>query len=128
MTELEQLALDPLVSLAVVLGGEPPDERGDLCADWRPARTARIGPLPGDQATVLPQDGIWGEQPVCSQLAWQVPDQRGHDGSVGPVEPGSGLGAAQHGTSCRGTSSSAFLDADERPSRTSRPQSQTKIR
>ena len=31
-------------------------------------------------------------------------------------------------TSCRSTSSSAFLDADERPSRTSQPQSRTKIR
>jgi hypothetical protein len=32
--------------------------------------------------------GTWGDQPVCPQLPWQVPDQRGHDGSVGPVEPG----------------------------------------
>ena len=38
-----------------------------------------------------------GDQAVCLQLPWQVPDQRGHDGSVGPVEPGSWAGAAQHG-------------------------------
>jgi hypothetical protein len=43
VAELEQLALDPLVSSAVVLGGEPPDERGDLWADWRSARAAGIG-------------------------------------------------------------------------------------
>jgi hypothetical protein len=51
----------------------------------------------GDQAAVTPQDGSWGDQAVCSQLSGQVPDQRGHDGSVGPVEPGFGPGAAQHG-------------------------------
>ena len=37
VAELEQLALDPLVSPAVVLGGEPFDERGDLGADRRPS-------------------------------------------------------------------------------------------
>src|SRR6266851_9776823 len=41
--EFEQLALDPLVSPAVVLGGEPLNERGDLGADWRPSRPVRIG-------------------------------------------------------------------------------------
>ena len=97
MAELEQLALDPLVSPAVVLGGEPPDQRGDVGTDWRSSRAVRIGPLPGDQATVPPQDGSWRDQAVYPQLPGQVPDQRGHDGSVGPVEPGSGLGAAQHG-------------------------------
>jgi hypothetical protein len=110
VAELEQLALDPLVSPAVVLGGEPPDERGDLCADWRSSRAARIGPLPGDQATMPLKDGTRGDQPMYPQLHWQVPDQRGHDGSVGPVQPGSGM------------------DADERPSRSSQPQSRTKTR
>jgi hypothetical protein len=33
VAELEQLALDPLESPAVILGGEPPDERGDLGTD-----------------------------------------------------------------------------------------------
>jgi hypothetical protein len=37
VAELEQLALDPLVSPAVILGGEPPDECGDLCGDRWPA-------------------------------------------------------------------------------------------
>jgi hypothetical protein len=50
--ELEQFALDPLVSPAVILSGEPPDERSDLRADWRPARAARIAPLPCDQAAL----------------------------------------------------------------------------
>jgi hypothetical protein len=37
MAEFEQLALDPLVSPAAVLGGEPPGQRGNLCAGWRPS-------------------------------------------------------------------------------------------
>jgi hypothetical protein len=41
VAELEQLALDPLVAPAGVLGGEPLDQRGDLGADRRPSR-----PLP----------------------------------------------------------------------------------
>src|ERR1022692_2371596 len=97
VAELEQFALDPLVSPAAVLGGEPPGQRGDLCAGWRSSCAARIGPLPGDQAAVPPKDGSRGDQAVCSQLPWQVPDQRGHDGSAGPVEAGSGPGAAQQG-------------------------------
>jgi hypothetical protein len=44
-----------------------------------------------------PQDGTGGDQAVCSQLRWQVPEQRGHNGSVGPVQPGPGIGAAQYG-------------------------------
>ncbi len=45
VAELEQLALDPLVSPAVVFGGEPLDECGDLGADWRPSCAVRISPL-----------------------------------------------------------------------------------
>src|SRR5208282_5362160 len=56
VAELEQLALDPLVSPGVVLGGEPLDEGGDLGADRRSSCPVRVGPLPGDQAAVPPQD------------------------------------------------------------------------
>jgi hypothetical protein len=38
-----------------------------------------------------------GDEPVCSQLCRQVPDQRGEDGAVGPVEPGLRMGTVQHG-------------------------------
>jgi len=97
VAELEQLALDPLVSPAVVLGGEPLDERGDLGADGRPSCPVGAGPLAGDQAAVPAQDGTWGDQPVRSQLCRQEPDQRGEECAVGPVEPGPRLGAAQDG-------------------------------
>ena len=39
-------------------------------------------------SAVRAQDGAGGDEPVCSQLCWQEPDQRGEDGAVGPVEPG----------------------------------------
>jgi len=96
VAELEQLALNPLVSPAVVLGGELFDQRGDLNADRRPAHPVRVAPLPGDQAAVPPQDGAWGNQPVHPQPSRQQADQRSENRAVGPVQPGSGIGAAQH--------------------------------
>jgi hypothetical protein len=94
---LEQLTLDALVPLAAVLGGEPLDERGDLRADWRSFCPVRVGPLAGDQAAVPAQDGAGRDQPVYPQRSRQEPDQRGEDRPVGLVEPGPGIGAAQHG-------------------------------
>jgi hypothetical protein len=94
VTEFQQLTLDPLVPPAVVLGGEPPDRRGDLGADRRPPCPVRVSPLAGDQAAVPPQDGAWGDQPVRPQLSRQEPDQDGEDRTVGPVQPGPGMGAA----------------------------------
>jgi hypothetical protein len=64
-------------------------------SDWA-SRAARIGPLPGDQATVPPQDGARRDQPVRPQPSRQEPDQRGRHRAVGPVPPGPRLGAAQH--------------------------------
>jgi hypothetical protein len=86
--------------------------------DWA-SRAARIGPLPGDQATVPPQDGARRDQPVRPQPSRQEPDQRGQHRAVGPVPPGPGQVTRSTATSCRSTSSSASLNAGERPSRTS---------
>jgi hypothetical protein len=97
VAELEQLALDPLASPAVIPGGEPPGQRGDLGACRRPPGSVRAGPLAGDQAPVPPQDGARGGQPVHPQPRRQEPDERGEDRLVGPAEPWPGTGAAQHG-------------------------------
>src|SRR4029077_3586836 len=121
VAELEQLALDPLVSPAVVLGGELLDEGGYPGADRRPSCPVGADPLAGDQAAVPAQDGAGGDQPVRSQPCRQEPDQRGEDCAVGPVEPGRELARRSTAISCRSTSSSASLDADDRPSRTSQP-------
>ena len=80
-----------------LFSGEPLDECGDLGADRRPSYPVRVGPFAGDQAAVPAQDGAGGDQPVCSQLCRQEPDQRGENGAVGPVEPGPRMGTAQHG-------------------------------
>ncbi len=53
VAELEQLALDPLVCPAAVLGGELLDQHDDLGADRRPSCLVRVGPLPGNQAMPL---------------------------------------------------------------------------
>ena len=97
VAELEQLALDPLVSPAVVLGGEPRDEGGYLGADRRPSCPVGADPLAGDQAAVPAQDGAGGDQPLRSQPSRQEPDQRSHHSPVGPVQPGPRMGPAQHG-------------------------------
>ncbi len=97
MAELEELTLDPLVSPAVVLGGEPRDERGDLGPDWRPAGVLRVGPVPCDQPAMPPEHGAGCHQPVRPQRSGQEADQRGEDRAVGPVQPGPGPGAAQDG-------------------------------
>ena len=97
VAEFERLALDPLVSPAVVLGGEPLDEPCDLGADRRPSRPVRVGPNTADRAAVPAQDGTGGDQPVHPQPCWQEPDQRGQDRLVGPVEPEPRVGTAQHG-------------------------------
>src|SRR5258708_30979985 len=75
VTEFQQLTLDPLVPPAAVLGGEPPNQRGDLGADRWPAGPVRVSPFAGDQAAVPPQDGAWSDQPGPPQLSRQAPDE-----------------------------------------------------
>jgi hypothetical protein len=82
---------------AVVLGGEPFDERGDLGADRQPSCPVGVGPPACDEAAVPAQDGTWGDQPVHPQPSGQEPDQRGEDRAVGPVQPGPRMGPVQHG-------------------------------
>jgi hypothetical protein len=97
VAQFEQFALDPLVPPAVILGGEPLDERDDLDAGRRPSGPVRVGPLLSDQAAVPPQHGAGRDQAVHPQPCRQESDQRGEDCPVGPVQPGPRLGAAQHG-------------------------------
>jgi hypothetical protein len=97
VAELEEFALDALVSPAVVLGGEPLDERGDLGADRRASRVVRVGPFLSGQATMPSQNGARCDQPVCLQPSGQLPDQRGQHRPVGPVQPRPRITPAQHG-------------------------------
>jgi len=80
---LSSSPLDPLVSPAVVLGGEPLDQRGDLGADRRPPYPVRAFPLAGDQAALPAQDGAGRDQPAHPPPSRQEPDQGGEDGEGG---------------------------------------------
>ncbi len=94
VAELEQLALDALVSPRAVLGGELLDERGDLGAGRRSSRVVRVGPLLSDQAAMPPQDGAGRDQPVRPEPSGQLPDQRGQHRPAGPVQPGARIAPA----------------------------------
>ncbi len=128
VADLEQLTLDPLVSPAIVLRGEPLDERGDLGADWRPSRPVRIGPLPGDQAACQRRT-VPG---VTSRCGRSLPGRSRISAAItarsAQSSRGRGWVRRSTATSCRSTKSSASLEADDRPSRTSQPQSRTKMR
>jgi Transposase len=68
--------------------------------------------------------------PAALELLGKAPDPARAAMTARPAQSSRGLGLVRRSTatSCRSTSGSAFVDADERPSRTSRPQSRTKIR
>jgi hypothetical protein len=94
VTELQELALDPLVPqpwfsvasrsispvITALAGGRPGSDRP---ASWRPG-------------AVPPEHSAGRDQPVGSPLCWQEPDQRGEDRAVGPVQPGPRSDAARH--------------------------------
>jgi hypothetical protein len=101
---------------------------GDLGADRRSSCAVRVGPVASDQAAVPAQDGAGGDQSADSQLCRQEPGQCGEDCAVGPVEAGPRIGPSQHGDLVSQHESSAFLQAGDRLSRISQPQSRTKMR
>jgi len=128
MTELEKLALNALIPPGGVLGGEPLDQRGDLGTDRRPARPVRIGPLPRAEAAVPPQHTAGCDQPVIRRLPGRSRISAARTARSAQSSRGLGVVRRSTATSCRSTSSSMSLEAGERPSRTSQPQSRMKIR
>ena len=67
MAEFEQFALDALVAPGLVLAGQPFDQRGNRVVDGWATATVRVGPLPGHQATVPPQDRGRSDETVTAQ-------------------------------------------------------------
>jgi hypothetical protein len=65
---------------------------------------------------------------VQPQPSWQEPDQRGEDRAAGPVQPGPGIGAAQHRDLVPQHQQPGVLGRRRTAGRTSRPQSRPKIR
>jgi hypothetical protein len=77
---------------------------------------------------VPPQDGAGGDQPARPQLSRQEPDQDGEDRPAGPVQPGLGMGTAQHGDLVPQHQQFRVLGRRRTTGRTSQPQTRMKIR
>ena len=97
VAELEQFALDALVAPGLVLAGHPFDQRDDRWVEGWATGAVRVGPLLGHQATVPPQDRGRGDQAMPAQHRGQASDERGEQGSVGPVQAGLRVGSAEYG-------------------------------
>jgi len=97
VAEFEQLTLHPAISPARVLRRHPYDQRGDGSVDRWAAGSIRVGPLLAHEAAMPAQDRVRGDQAMATQRAGQPPDKRGEHGPVGPVQAGSGVGAAEYG-------------------------------
>ena len=67
VAELEEFSLDALVAPGLVLTGHPLDQRGDRRIERWMAGAVRVGPLPGHQPTVPPQNGGRGDQAMPAQ-------------------------------------------------------------
>jgi hypothetical protein len=97
VAEFKQLALNSLVSPALVLPGHALDQHGHRVLDgWR-AQAAGIRPFLGDQATMPTQDCARGDQAMRPQHWRQPPDEHGEHRSIRPVQAGLRGGSAQHG-------------------------------
>jgi hypothetical protein len=97
VADLEQLALDPAVSPALVLPGHALDQHGhSVPHGWTP-ETGWIRPYLGNQATMPAQDRAWRDQSMPAQDLRQPADQRGEDRSIRPVQARGRAGSAQHG-------------------------------
>jgi hypothetical protein len=96
VAELEQLALDSLVSPVRVLRRHPYNQRGEHAVD-RWATRPRVGPLLANEAAMPAQDRVRGDQAMAAQCSGQPPNEGGEHGPVRPVQAWSRIGAAKHG-------------------------------
>lgn len=96
VAEREQFTLDPLVPPAGIFRREALDQRGGLDTERRSAGAMGVGPSPGNQAAVPSQHGARCDQAICPPVPGQQPNQRGEHGTISPVQPGLGIGSAQH--------------------------------
>ncbi len=99
MTELEQLALNSLISPAGVLPGHALDQHGQGVLDRWTAEAVGIGPFLGDEVTMPAQDCARRDQAMPPQHRRQPPDERGEDRSIRPVQAGFGVALRSTATS-----------------------------
>jgi hypothetical protein len=97
VAECEHLALDWLVSPAGIVPGHALDQHDHRVLEgWRP-ETVGMGPFCGDQAVMPAQDRAWRDHAMPAQRL----DQRDEQCSIRPVQPGLGVGSAQHSDGVR---------------------------
>jgi hypothetical protein len=93
----QQLAVDALVAPSRVLAGKPDDELLDVVRERRPSHAgARVGPAPANHAPVPAQQRLGLHQEHRPARPWQQPAERREQRSVGGLQPGPGVLAAQH--------------------------------
>jgi hypothetical protein len=122
----------------------PPRTRPGGREYGRPGTARRLPVATAPEVPAVPDDVVYGfgrmdasgrvaDRAMTIALGWQPGDRLTLTAAAGVVivrcgPGGRGWVRRSTATSCRSTSSSASLDAAERPSRTSQPQSRTKIR
>jgi hypothetical protein len=99
VAEFEQLALDSLVSPALILPGYALDQHGHSVLDGWTTDAVGVRPLLGYQATMPAQGRAWRDQSMHSQHRGQGPDERGEHRPIRPVHAGLGLALRSTATS-----------------------------
>ena len=97
MAELEQLALQPLVSPARVLPRHPHHQGGEHVVDRWPSGPVRVGPSAAYEATMPTQDRVRSDHTAAPQCPGQSPHEGSEHGPIRPVEARPRVGAAQDG-------------------------------
>ncbi len=99
VTELEQLALDPLISRASILPGYALDQRDHSVFDgWTPEAVG-IGPFLGDQPPVPAQNRARCDQAMSAQHLRQSPHECGEYRAIRPVQAWRRVSSASTATS-----------------------------
>jgi hypothetical protein len=94
VAKTEQLTPDALVAPARVVAGHPHHEVHDRRID-RWAAKVRVGPVPGGQPAMPPQQRRRRDQPMPPHRLGKVPGQGGEDRPVGPIQAWLGVGTSQ---------------------------------
>jgi len=96
--EAEELAVDALVAPPGILVGEADDQLLDVAVqEWPAGLAVRVGPGTGDQSSVPAQQGLGRDEEARPAGSRKHAADRGQQGPVGALEPGSWGLAAEHG-------------------------------
>jgi hypothetical protein len=97
-SQVQQLSLDPLIAPSGVLLSETDDQLLHLLVQRWPAGLAvRVGPGAGDQPSVPAQQRVGLDEEARPARPGQDAADRGEQGPVGGLQPGSWDLAAEHG-------------------------------